>query len=747
MSSSTIKILKMPHIRRSFSLLLFFLSVSLLYAQSDPLLGFSRMASDAQLRLEQRFDSSLQAVNQDAWMKRLSARPHHIGSAQGKANAEFMAAQFRSWGYDVAIEEYRVLFPTPRLRQLELLAPQTYKAGLAEPPLGPAAASTAEQLPPYNCYSVDGDVTGELVFVNYGIPADYEELEKLGIDVKGKIVIAKYGGSWRGIKPKVAAEKGAIGCIIYSDPRNDGFFQGDVYPEGAFKNEYGVQRGSVLDMPLFPGDPLTPGYAAKGDAPRIDRAQTLTLTKIPVLPISYKDAEPLLRALGGPMAPEAWRGALPISYHLGPGPAKVRLRLAFNWDLHPIYNVIAKMPGREFPDEWVIRGNHHDAWVNGASDPLSGIVAMMEEARGVAALTQTGWRPKRTIVYCAWDGEEAGLLGSNEWTEDHAEELRRKAVAYINTDATGRGFLGAGGSHTLEKFFDQITRAVLDPQTGLSVFERRKALDLVQGKPELTSFKLSPLGAGSDYSPFFQHLGIAALDLGFGGENPGGEYHSAYDTYDHFTRFKDPGFRYGIALSKVAGRSTMRLANAEYLPFEFQRLGSTIGSYVDELIRLGDDMREKTRKENRLIEEGLYAAAADPTKPFVVPALKADVPHLNFAPLKNAMETVNRQAAAFDKAMRSRPDPDDASAARLNARLRDMERALMLERGLPGRPWYRHQVYAPGFYTGYGVKTLPGVREAMELRQWEAAQKEIEQLAQVLENYSREIEKLTRWER
>ncbi|NUQ22745.1 MAG: M28 family peptidase [Saprospiraceae bacterium] len=715
---------------------------STILAQSTPLMGYSEAASQAQIKLEQQFDSHITATNQDQWMKRLAARPHHPGSAYGLENAKFMEAQFRSWGYETRLEEYFVLFPTPKVRKLELVSPTKYTAVLQEPPFKEDATSgqTKEQLPTYNCFSADGDVTAELVFVNYGVPADYEELEKLGIDVKGKIVIAKYGGSWRGIKPKVAAEKGAIGCLIYSDPEGDGYFHGDVYPKGAFKNDQGVQRGSVLDMPIYPGDPLTPGIGATKDAKRLERADATTLMTIPVLPISYGDAKPLLAALSGPVAPESWRGALPITYHIGPGSARVHLKLEFDWKLTPIYNVIAMMKGSEYPDEWVIRGNHHDAWVNGASDPISGMVAVMEEAHAVGELAKTGWRPKRTIVYCGWDAEEPGLLGSTEWAEHHAAELTQKAVAYINTDGNGRGYLFASGSHTFEKFFDQITRAVTDPQTGVSIFDRIKSRYLVDGKAEPKSFKLGALGSGSDYTPFIQHLGIAAFNLGFGGEDDGGEYHTIYDSYDHFTRFKDPGFHYGVALVKVAGRTTLRLANAEYLPLEFQNSAQTIGGYVEDLMKMADNMREQTQKQNRLIREGHYKYAADPTLTFIVPAPKDEVPYFNFAPLQNAMARLKDQANAYEKAL-SNSKMSKEKAAVLNQLLKNMERALTRSHGLPGRPWFKHHIYAPGQYSGYGVKTLPAVREAIEQRQWDQVQPQIDILAEVLTTLSKEIEK------
>lgn len=718
------------------------LSGSPLLAQEKQLMGFTSESAEQQYALEEKFDSYINKQNLDDWMKRLAARPHHVGSPYGKENAEFMVAQFKEWGFDAELAEYQVLFPTPKVRLLEMTSPTRYKAKLEEPALKEDATSgqKKEQLPTYNSFSADGDVTAELVFVNYGIPSDYDELERLGVDVEGKIVIAKYGGSWRGIKPKLAAEKGAIGCIIYSDPKDDGFYRGDVYPEGPFKNEHGVQRGSVLDMPLYPGDPLTPGYAATEDAERLDRSEAPTLMKIPVLPISYSDAQPFLAALDGPVAPEDWKGALPITYHVGPGPATVHLQLEFDWQLQPAYNVIARMEGSEYPDEWIIRGNHHDAWVNGANDPISGMVAVMEEARAVGELVKTGWKPKRTLIYCGWDAEEPGLLGSTEWVEDHLNELKEKAVAYINSDSNGRGFLYAGGSHTLEKFFGEVAQAVDDPQTELTVAERRNARLMTQGGDESSGIKLSALGSGSDYTPFIQHAGIASLNIGFGGENAGGEYHSIYDSYDHYIRFKDPDFIYGEALVKVAGRTSLRLANAEVLPFNFTHFYNTVESYAKEVMRLADDMREETAKENKMAEEGVYTAAADPKKPFVAPEAKEEVPHFNFAPLMNELEQLEKLSMELKDV--NPGDIEEGKLKQLNELLYSSERELTREEGLPGRDWFRHQIYAPGFYTGYGVKTLPQVREAIEQREWDKVDQQIEVLAEVLQGFNQHLEKI-----
>ena len=721
-----------------------------------PLMGFNREGSAKERELESRFDAILNKENLRTWMKRLSARPHNLGSPYDKDNAEFLAGLFRSWGYDTKIEQFKVLFPTPKTRQLELTAPEKFTAKLAEAPLKEDSTSgqTAEQLPTYNAYSIDGDVTAELVYVNYGVPQDYEKLEERGIDVKGKIVIARYGGSWRGIKPKVAAEHGAVGCIIYSDPRNDGYSQGDVYPVGAWRNETGVQRGSVADMPVFPGDPLTPGIGATEDAKRLAIKDAPTLTKIPVLPISYSDALPLLKNLRGPMAPEEWRGALPIPYHLGAGPAIVHLKLAFNWNMVQAYDVIARMRGAERPDEWVIRGNHHDAWVNGAEDPLSGLVAELEEARGLSELAKSGWRPKRTIIYAAWDGEEPGLIGSTEWAETHAAELVSKAVVYINSDTNGRGFLDVGGSHTLEHFINEVARDVVDPEKNVSVSDRARAVRLLRGsaaeKRELKTrddLRIDALGSGSDYTPFIQHLGIAALNLGYGGEGNGGSYHSIYDSFDYYTRFIDPSFDYGIVLAKTAGKAVLRFADADILPIEFAAFSDTVANYSKEVSQLADDLRENTRTKNGMIGQKTFEMAADPTERHVQPIAEAPVPFLNFAPLQNSVAKLQESVQVYSVAMHKIGLSDKLPAAdKLNSLdkiLMSTERAMTAEQGLPRRPWFKHQIYAPGFYTGYGVKTLPGIREAIEQRNWTETASEIEITARTLDRVSAEIDRAT----
>jgi N-acetylated-alpha-linked acidic dipeptidase len=571
--------------------------------------------------------------------------------------------------------------------------------------------------------------------------------------VKGAIVIVRYGASWRGIKPKVAAEHGAVGCLIYSDPRDDGYVGGDVFPIGPFRPKDGAQRGSVMDMPVYPGDPLTPGVGATKDAKRLPLNEATTLTRIPVLPISYADAQPLLAALEGRVAPANWRGGLPITYHVGPGPAKVHLHLKFNWDIKPIYDVIARIPGSSYPDEWIIRGNHHDAWVNGADDPDSGAAALLEEARALGALLRQGWKPKRTILLCVWDGEEPGLLGSTEWAEAHAAELRRTAAVYINSDSNERGYLEAGGSHTLEKFINAVARDIEDPESKVSVwkrmqFERIASPAQRQEARTRADLRIGALGSGSDYTAFLDHLGIASMNLGFGGEGGGGIYHSVYDDFYWYTHFADSDFVYGRALAQTAGTAVMRLADAELLPFDFDDFTETIHHYIDELRTLANDQREAIVERNREIDEGAFAALDDPRFKTVPPPKEPVPPFLNFAPLENGLAALQRTAGQFDEALARASADGGAALARAalkeaNDKLVAVERSLTLSDGLPNRPWFQHQIYAPGFYTGYGVKTLPAVRESIEQKQWTLAERQIARVGKVIENAGEAIESAT----
>jgi N-acetylated-alpha-linked acidic dipeptidase len=641
------------------------------------------------------------------------------------------------------------------MRLLEMIEPSRFSAKLDEPAVAvdPTSKQKDEQLPTYNAYSPDGDVTAPLVYVNYGLVADYEELARHGVSVKGAIVIARYGESWRGIKPKLAAEHGAIGCIIYSDPADDGFTKQASFPKGPMRPPDGAQRGSVLDAPLYPGDPLTPGVGATKETKRLKLEDAQSIAKVPVLPISYADAQPLLAALAGPVAPARWRGALPITYRLGPGPAKVHLKLAFNWDLKPVYDVIATMRGSEEPDLWVLRGNHHDAWVNGADDPVSGQVVLLEEARALGELAKQGWKPKRTIIYASWDGEEPMLLGSTEWVEEHADELRQHAAIYINSDGNERGYLNVEGSHSLQSFVNGVAKDVEDPESKVSVFNRQQAHLLLQGTPKQHdearsggNLTIGALGSGSDFSPFIDHLGIATLNLGFEGEDPSGNYHSIYDDFYWYTHFSDYDFVYGRALAQTAVLTVLRMADADIMPYDFAGLSHTVAQYIEEVKALLESRRKQAEEIRQNLNEGVYRATNDPRDPTVAPSPQEIPPYLNFAPLDNAVAALDRAAADYTKALasaQSKPLPPDRLKT-VNQDLAMAERKLTNPQGLPRRPWMQHLLYAPGWYTGYSAKTLPGVREAIEEGRYTEAEEQVVLVARALRDEAAWVEQLSK---
>ncbi|MGD8279174.1 MAG: M28 family peptidase [Gemmatimonadota bacterium] len=656
----------------------------------------------------------------------LSEQPHHAGSPMSREVAEQVLARFRSFGLEARIERFEAMMPVPLSRTAELVAPERHTLMLAEPEIGEDKDSgDGGQLPTYNAYSPDGDVTGEVVYVNYGTPEDYAVLDSLGINVRGRIVLARYGRSWRGIKPKVAAEHGAIATLIYSDPRDDGYWVNDVYPKGPMRPEFGVQRGSVMDMPRYPGDPQSPGWASEEGARKLPLYSVQTFSPIPVLPISYGDAQPILRSLGGPVAPPAWRGALPLTYHVGPGPSRMHVALRFDWQVRPLYDVIATIPGERWPDEWVIFGNHHDAWVNGAEDPLSGLVAVEEMGRSLGALLRTGWRPERTIILAAWDGEEWGLLGSTEWAEKHAAELKRNAVAYINSDTNNRGWLGVSGSHSLQAFVREIARDVADPGSGGSVLDalqrrRAAARSTPATDPADTAFSIAALGSGSDYTVFLDHLGLPSLNMAYGGGAQAGIYHSIYDSFDHYTRFMDTTFEYGVAEARTLATAALRLADAPVLPFEFTAPAATYRGYVDE------------------IES---AARAQP-----------ETANLDLSAVRAALDRLDEAAARYEAAYARVADLSEptvrrrgAELAALNGLLRQSEQALSAAIGLPQRDWFRHLMYAPGFYTGYGVKTMPGIREAVEdVPDAVVASREAARVAYALGRYADQVDRAAR---
>jgi N-acetylated-alpha-linked acidic dipeptidase len=706
--------------------------------------------------LEQRFDSMISPAEQQQWLQTMSSEPNHVGSPHDKANAEMTLALFKQWGWDAHIEQFDVLYPTPITTTLELVTPERVTLGGQEPPVPEDPTSNNPgMLPPYVAYQGDGDVTAPVVYVNYGMPDDYVALERRGISVKGKIALARYGAGWRGLKPKLAQEHGAVGTLIYSDPADDGYTQGDPYPAGGARPPHGVQRGSVEDMTLYPGDPLTPGVGATANARRLTRETSPVLLKIPVLPISYADASKIIEHLQGPVVTGNQRGALGMTYHWGGTDAvKVHLAVKSDWSLKPVYDVIAKLPGKTYPDQWVIRGNHRDGWVMGAADPLSGHVAMMSEAKALGSMVRSGWRPDRTIVYASWDGEEPGLLGSTEWAETHADELKRKAVLYINTDNNGRGYLYAGGNGELQRFITGVAADVADPQTGVPVLERGRAailaghyLDPGEVRPSLLAdakagkLPLGPLGSGSDYSSFAQHLGIPSLNLGFGGEDQsGGSYHSVYDSYYHVMHFDDPGLAYGAALSKVVGRLVLRSADAPRAPAHYSDLASDVSEYIDQIQKLATDQREKDRTLVDLRREGDFKLSSSPTDPTTAPPDEGITPLIDMLALQNASDHLTRAAAAADGMLAHEDKLPPATQARINGALMTIDQLLLDPQGLPGRGWYKNLISAPGMLTGYGAKTLPGVREAIEQRRWDDARTYVGRTAAVIEAYANRLD-------
>jgi N-acetylated-alpha-linked acidic dipeptidase len=715
--------------------------------------------------LEKAFDARVHPQEMGNWLKRLAAEPNQVGSPHDKANAEWVLEQFKSWGWDAHIETFDVLYPTPIHESLELLGKQPFKATLQEKPIPGDSSATAKDyaLPAYFAYQGDGDVTAPLVYVNYGMPDDYDALEKMGVSVKGKIVIARYGQGWRGLKPKLAQEHGAVGCIVYSDPHDDGYAVDAVYPDGPARPVQGIQRGSVQDMTLYPGDPLTPGVGATKDAKRLPIGEAKTILKIPALPISYGDAQVFLKALGGQVVPQSWRGALPITYRVGPSAATVHLVVKSDWGMKTLYDVVAMMKGSTYPDQWVMRGNHRDGWVFGATDPLSGQIALLQEAKAMGELAATGWRPKRTIVYLSWDGEEPGLLGSTEWAETHGDELKKKAVVYINSDSNERGIFNAEGSQDLERLVNGVIDDVTDPETGGSVGaryrarlraqaidpgardkEHAKAIAKIAADPNQDA-PIEALGSGSDYSAYVQHLGLAALNVGYGGEGEsGGVYHSRYDTFEHHSRFVDPGFVYDALLAKTVGRLVMRTADADLPVQKAGDFADSVALYLAEVKKLATEKREAQVVQAGLLRDRVFTLVADPTKSSGVPTALEPVPALDFAPMDAAVDKLKASAKAYDEALaRNGANLSPERLAHLQALMLDLDQTLAPDVGLPGRPWFKNVIYAPGTLTGYGAKTLPGIREGIEQQRFADAATYIKITADALNAYGARLDQAT----
>ena len=702
----------------------------------DTIIGFSFEAAKEQRSIEKSFADELRASNLRASLKHITAKPHYTGSPGGQEVAEYILSQFQSWGYDASIETFYGLMSTPVDRVVEMIEPAKYRAALSEPEITDYNQTNDHQLmPPYNVFSSDGDVTAEAVYVNYGLPEDYEFLNQAGISVDGKIAIIRYGKAYRGVKPRLAAENGAVGAIMFSDPADYGSELGETYPDGPFLPDHGYQRGAVSDIGRIAGDPLTPGIGAKSEHQSYDLEDVeRIISPIPVLPLSAEDIRPIFREMRGALAPPDWTGGLATTYRLS-GPITLRIVVRQDWKIVPLHNVVAKLKGSRWPDEWVLRGNNHDAWNFGAMVPGSGLVAMMEEARAIAELASRGMRPKRTVVYLAWDGEEQGLQGSTEWVETHKGELLSKAVAYLNSGVTTRGVFVAGGSHSLETMVTGVAKNVSHPSNGLSVFEhyvqslQSPVLDEGASKQNQShNYRLDPLGLGSDHTPFLQHLGIPSLDFSFDGDAPNGVYHSIYDNFDFYDRFGDPGFVYGVKLAEVYGTTVLRLANAEILPFDYTGMAFALESFADEIS----------------LEVGHKSSNTAPSRI----ENKAEPISVDLKPVYSAIGQLKESAAKFAHARMVFEDAqfalDTSKQRALNRKLKEADLSLANRRGLAGRSWYKHQIYAPDLNTGYGAATLPGIRAAVAERDWETASKEVRRTANLIMKYSKIVNEACR---
>jgi N-acetylated-alpha-linked acidic dipeptidase len=660
--------------------------------------GFSSQTSGIERRFEDQFRAVPQPATAREELRRLTSEAHIAGSPEDYATAVYVRDQMRSFGLNSDLREYQVLLPYPRTPGIvELISPRRERLQVREDVVPQDPTSSSKKIVPlYNGYGASGDITAPLVYVNYGLPDDYEALRKAGVDVKGKIVIARYGNSFRGVKAKVAEENGAIGLIIYSDPADDGYAQGDVYPKGPWRPESSAQRGSVQFLFIYPGDPLTPGAPSVPGTPRLKKEEATDLPRIPVQPISYGDARRLLQPLRGPVRPKTFQGALPFAYHVGgTNDVRVHLKTDIEFVTKTIWDVITRLEGAVEKDRWVVLGNHRDAWVFGAVDPNSGTTAMLELGRGLGQLLKSGWQPRRSIILGSWDAEEEGLIGSTEWAEEKASELKEKAVAYLNMDAAVSGpNFAAASVPSMWKLIQSAAQDVRDPKTGKSVYEawRDRAWE---NTPESDRYdangkekpvpppRIGPLGSGSDYTPFLQHLGVPSLDISFGGDY--GVYHSAYDSFYWMAHFGDPTFQYHVAAAQIWGTVALRLADAAGLPLDYTDYADQLHDFVNETKRLAN-----RKNLGEVFDSKSLSAAID-----------------GFA--DEAGKTDKRRRDDL-KNLESR----SGQLTRTNEALIQAERALIDERGLRGREWYKHQIYAPGFYTGYAALPLPDLRQAIE---------------------------------
>jgi len=680
--------------------------------------GFAPSELMQQRRFEEQFRSVPKPASAREHLRILTAEPHVAGSMEDYKTAIYVRDQWRSYGIAADIEEYQVLLPLPKTPSVvEMIAPRRERLKVQEEIIAEDSSSSSRKIVPlFNGYSASGDVTAPLVYVNYGLPEDYAALKKLGVDARGKIVIARYGNSFRGVKAKVAEENGAVGILIYSDPADDGYVQGDVYPKGPWRPSSSAQRGSVQYLFQYPGDPLTPGTPSIKGTPRLKMQEVTDIPRIPVQPISYGDAQVLLRQLGGAVRPKGFQGGLPFAYHTGGGSGandvRVHLRTDMDYQVRTIWDVIGRIDGALEKDRWVLMGNHRDAWTFGAVDPNSGTAALLEAARSFGQLLKSGWSPRRTIVLCSWDAEEYGLIGSTEWAEQHADELQQKAVAYLNVDVAVSGAnFGASSVPSLWKLIRGAARDVRDPKTGKSVYQawQDKSRD-AQPEADLTSVssgarariteaRIGALGSGSDYTPFLQHLGVPSIDMGFGGDY--GVYHSAYDSFHWMEKFGDPTFEYHAAAAQLWGTIALRLAMASGLPFDYTDYATQIREYLTET--------ERTAGRRKLADSFDAKTLSAAVNDFAEEAARVD---------KRRRDTIQEFGKAAPQAEKENANSVELTQRlhRINDALIATERALTDTRGLRGRPWYTHQIYAPGFYTGYAAQPLPDLRQAIEDR-------------------------------
>ena len=696
--------------------------------------GFSPPRVAAERELEQKLKRIPDAASAERHLRWLTSAPHMAGTDASRRVAEYLRDQLRSYGFEADLVTYRVWLPLPAEVKLELVEPEKKSLATPEEPYEvDKDTSDRRAVAGFSGYSPSGEVTAPVVYVNYGLPEDYRRLAELGVSVAGKIALARYGNSYRGVKARVAEGNKAAGLVIYSDPADDGYVAGDPYPRGPWRPMSGIQRGSILYIFQYPGDPLTPGVASTGEAQRIDPRQAQSLPRVLTLPVSPRDGAEILRRLEGPRVPREWQGGLPFTYHVGPGPAVARIRLAMDYQQRAIYDVVGKLRG-ETDDEWVVVGNHHDAWVFGAVDPGSGTSVALETARALGELARAGWKPRRTILFCYWDAEEYGLLGSTEWVEEHAAELARKAVAYINLDAAvSGGTFGGSGTPSLRELVREVAREVADPRTGRSVYEVwKERVERGQGRRPVTpgsepvavaaagEVPLGALGSGSDFTAFLHHVGIPSLDVGFGGEY--GVYHALYDNFYWMKTFGDPSFTYHAAMARIVGILVLRLAGSDLLPFDYQAYAADIERHIAELDSLARAAWDGGGPETVSLvrPDGLGASAMGQGK-------------LDLTAVREAAAAFTTAAARAQQALAVAPgDSRPESLTAVNRKLVEVEQALLAPQGLAGRPWYRHTIYAPGTYTGYDAVPLPGVREALDRKDWETARREAASLAEAL---------------